>query len=136
MPSLFAQSILRFSKRIPHFMRRPDFRTPPLFFVVLIVSVLATGIRQSRGFKSVGFRLRLYATYKKSTPCRSGLRIATPRTRLIAQPDLQELEFTTAYFLDTGILHVVLYIIKDNTGPLKTYKLYIYNGEARALYDG
>ena len=53
-----------------------------------------------------------------------------------AQPNLQELEFTTAFFLDTCILHVVLCIITDNTGPLKTYKLYIYNGEARALYDG
>ena len=49
-------------------MLRPDVRTPPSFFLVLIVSVLATGIRQSKGFKSVGFRLRLYPTYKKSPP--------------------------------------------------------------------
>ena len=84
----------------------------------------------------VGFRLRLYPTYKQSSPCRSDLRIATPCTRLIAQPDLQELEFTTAFFLDTGMLHVVLCIILGNTGPLKTYKVFIYNGEARALYDG
>ena len=44
------------SQKIPHSMLRPDFRTPPSFFLILMVSVLATGIRQSRGFKSVGFR--------------------------------------------------------------------------------
>ena len=50
---------LRFSKGIPHFMRRPDFRTPPSFFLVLIGSVLLTGNRKSvQEEKTIAFAIR------------------------------------------------------------------------------
>ena len=40
-------------------MRRPDFRTPPSFFLILIVSVLATDIRKSvQEQKTIAFAIR------------------------------------------------------------------------------
>ena len=40
-------------------MRRPDVQTPPSFFLVLIVSVLATGIRKAvQEEKTIAFAIR------------------------------------------------------------------------------
>ena len=105
-PSLFAQLIVGYSKQLPHFMWRPNFRTLPSFFV-LIVSVLATGVRQSGGLKSVGFRLRLYPTYKNLV--RRGMEIVAIRRSHLqpldnwvspsAAPNLQELTINARHWL-------------------------------------
>ena len=62
-------------------MLHAGFRTYPLFFLVMLVSGLATGNRQSGGFKSVGFRYAhriMYAVSLRSCLVKLNIRSCIP----------------------------------------------------------